>query len=101
MWCECGVGVGVGDFICCVWCSLVHLKACMLAFYPEFEADAVVSSEVILLLDLSNSMKVHQTHTHTHTHTQHTHTHTHTHTLHTSPDSTLLPLLSGCVTDKC
>ena len=58
----------------------------MLAFYPEFEADAVVSSEVILLLDLSNSMKVHQTHTHTHTHTQHTHSIL-VQTVHSSPSS--------------
>ncbi|XP_061196330.1 uncharacterized protein LOC133204592 [Saccostrea echinata] len=33
------------------------LRACMLAFYPEFEAAIDPSPEIIFLLDLSNSMK--------------------------------------------
>lgn len=33
------------------------LQACMLAFYPEFEAAIDPSPEVIFLMDLSNSMK--------------------------------------------
>uniref|UniRef100_A0ABM0MFB2 Poly [ADP-ribose] polymerase n=1 Tax=Saccoglossus kowalevskii TaxID=10224 RepID=A0ABM0MFB2_SACKO len=32
-------------------------QACMLTFYPEFEADSVADCEVIFLVDLSNSMK--------------------------------------------
>ena len=34
------------------------LQACMLTFYPEFEVDNISENEVILMLDLSNSMKV-------------------------------------------
>ena len=30
----------------------------MLTFYPEFEVDNITDNEIILLLDLSNSMKV-------------------------------------------
>lgn len=30
----------------------------MLTFYPEFEVDSISDNEIILLLDLSNSMKV-------------------------------------------
>lgn len=30
----------------------------MLTFYPEFEAEAINENEIIILLDLSNSMKV-------------------------------------------
>ena len=30
----------------------------MLAFYPEFEAESITENEIILMLDLSNSMKV-------------------------------------------
>lgn len=37
------------------------LQACMLTFYPEFEADEITENEIIFLLDLSNSMKVHTT----------------------------------------
>lgn len=33
------------------------LQACMLAFYPEFEAAIDPSPEVVFLMDLSNSMK--------------------------------------------
>ncbi|XP_064404134.1 protein mono-ADP-ribosyltransferase PARP4-like isoform X3 [Halichondria panicea] len=32
-------------------------SACMLTFYPEFEADTITENEIIFLLDLSNSMK--------------------------------------------
>ncbi|KAJ8314784.1 hypothetical protein KUTeg_006934 [Tegillarca granosa] len=32
-------------------------QACMLTFYPEFEAEEDTSIEVVMLLDLSNSMK--------------------------------------------
>ncbi|XP_025097286.1 poly [ADP-ribose] polymerase 4-like [Pomacea canaliculata] len=32
-------------------------EACMLTFYPEFEVGSEVSSELVLLLDVSNSMK--------------------------------------------
>ncbi|XP_022100686.1 poly [ADP-ribose] polymerase 4-like isoform X2 [Acanthaster planci] len=32
-------------------------QACMLTFYPEFEAEQTDQSEVVLLLDLSNSMR--------------------------------------------
>ncbi|XP_019851276.1 PREDICTED: uncharacterized protein LOC100633591 isoform X2 [Amphimedon queenslandica] len=31
--------------------------ACMLTFYPEFEAESIVENEIIFLLDVSNSMK--------------------------------------------
>ena len=30
----------------------------MLTFYPEFEVDNITDNEIIILLDLSNSMKV-------------------------------------------
>ena len=30
----------------------------MLTFYPEFEADSITENEIVLMLDLSNSMKV-------------------------------------------
>lgn len=30
----------------------------MLTFYPEFEVDNITDNEIIVLLDLSNSMKV-------------------------------------------
>lgn len=30
----------------------------MLTFYPEFEVDSISDNEIILMLDLSNSMKV-------------------------------------------
>ena len=30
----------------------------MLTFYPEFEAESISENEIILFLDLSNSMKV-------------------------------------------
>ena len=30
----------------------------MLTFYPEFEADSIAENEIVLMLDLSNSMKV-------------------------------------------
>ena len=30
----------------------------MLAFYPEFETDPVTDNEIVMVLDLSNSMKV-------------------------------------------
>ena len=33
----------------------------MLTFYPEFEADEITENEIIFMLDLSNSMKVHTT----------------------------------------
>ena len=32
-------------------------QACMLTFYPEFEAESSGQSEVVVLLDLSNSMR--------------------------------------------
>ena len=37
--------------------NLLHQQACMLTFYPEFEASTEGRSEVIFMLDLSNSMK--------------------------------------------
>ena len=30
----------------------------MLTFYPEFEAEAITENEIVIMLDLSNSMKV-------------------------------------------
>ena len=39
-------------------CDAVVVQACMLTFYPEFEADSIVDNEIILCLDCSNSMKV-------------------------------------------
>lgn len=33
-------------------------QACMLTFYPEFEVDNITDNEIVILLDLSNSMKV-------------------------------------------
>lgn len=30
----------------------------MLTFYPEFEAESISENEILLMLDLSNSMKV-------------------------------------------
>ena len=39
-------------------CDAVVIQACMLTFYPEFEADSIVDNEIILCLDCSNSMKV-------------------------------------------
>ena len=38
-----------------VFCAA--MQACMLTFYPEFEASSMDACEVIFLLDLSNSMK--------------------------------------------
>ena len=33
------------------------LQACMLTFYPEFEVGSEATTEVIILLDVSNSMQ--------------------------------------------
>ena len=38
--------------------SFAYLQACMLTFYPEFEVDNITDNEIVILLDLSNSMKV-------------------------------------------
>ena len=35
----------------------------MLTFYPEFEVDNITDNEIVILLDLSNSMKVLTSHT--------------------------------------
>lgn len=37
--------------------SFSSFQACMLTFYPEFEASVSDNFEVVFLLDLSNSMK--------------------------------------------
>ena len=36
---------------------LIIFQACMLTFYPEFEAQASQGYEIVFFLDLSNSMK--------------------------------------------
>jgi len=35
-----------------------HHWACLLTFYPEFEAKSIVDNEIIFCLDCSNSLKV-------------------------------------------
>lgn len=47
----------VWNFLYTLMVDFEWLQACMLAFYPEFEAAIDPSPEVIFLMDLSNSMK--------------------------------------------
>ena len=35
----------------------VYFQACMLTFYPEFESKALPEPEILIILDMSNSMK--------------------------------------------
>ncbi|XP_065907785.1 protein mono-ADP-ribosyltransferase PARP4-like isoform X2 [Dysidea avara] len=66
--CEGGSGLGDG-FQLLVGLAEIHVPrmwveendqshhACMLTFYPEFEAESIVDNEIIFCLDCSNSMK--------------------------------------------